>query len=163
MQWIVERCIGVGGCPPVGKQDLGDFINDETGIAIDQEIEKGGGVDKWIGPVEKRRKLCCAVAGIVDDEDCLKGCRRIGAWVVAWRDCRLGGRSPDCPTDSERDDYDCEVVFVERLDVVRGGTPGWYAAYRAGWIVILALPVLYLVLMWIEAGRSDTTTLGRLE
>ena len=66
-------------------------------------------------------------------------------------------------TSTRRDDYDCEVVFVEKLDVVRRGTPGWYAAYRAGWIAILALPVFYLFLMWIEAGRSDTTTLGRLE
>lgn len=66
-------------------------------------------------------------------------------------------------TSTRRDDNDCEVVFVEKLEVIRHGTPGWYAAYQLGWIATLTLPAFYLFLMWIEAGRSDTTTLGRLE
>ena len=65
-------------------------------------------------------------------------------------------------TSTSRDDNGCEVVFLQEIDVLRRGTPGWYRAYRLGWMAILALPVLYVLLMWIEAGQSDTTTLGRL-
>ena len=65
-------------------------------------------------------------------------------------------------TSTRRDDNDCEVVYLEELQVLRRGTPGWYALYRLGWITLLLLPVAYLVLMWIEAGGENTTTLGRL-
>ena len=65
-------------------------------------------------------------------------------------------------TSTTREDHDCEVVFLERISILRRGTPGWYAAYRIGWLAILALPLAYLGLMWLEAGSSDTTTLGRL-
>ena len=65
-------------------------------------------------------------------------------------------------TSTRRDDNDCEVVYLEEVQVLRRGTPGWYALYRLGWITLLLLPVAYLVLMWIEAGGEDTTTLGRL-
>lgn len=66
-------------------------------------------------------------------------------------------------TSTRRDDSDCEVVFVEDLEVLQRGTPVWYAAYRLGWMAIVALPLLYVTLMWIEAGRGDTSTLGRLD
>lgn len=65
-------------------------------------------------------------------------------------------------TSIRRDDTDCEVVFVQELDLISRGTPGWYAAYRLGWILIFALPIIYVFLIWLEAGSSDTTTLGRL-
>ena len=65
-------------------------------------------------------------------------------------------------TSTSREDNDCEVVFLQDIDVLRRGTPGWYTAYRFGWIAILVLPILYVFLMWLEAGKSDTTTLGRL-
>ena len=65
-------------------------------------------------------------------------------------------------TSTRRDDSDCEVLFLEEVDILRSGTPVWYAAYRLGWIALLGLPMAYLVLMWIEAGQPDTSTLGRL-
>ena len=65
-------------------------------------------------------------------------------------------------TSTRRDDTDCEVVFVQELDILERGTPGWYTAYRLGGIAIFALPLLYLFLIWLEAGSADTTTLGRL-
>lgn len=65
-------------------------------------------------------------------------------------------------TSTSREDNGCEVVFLEEIEVLQRGTPGWYAAYRAGWIALMALPALYVFLMWVEAGKSDTTTLGRL-
>ena len=65
-------------------------------------------------------------------------------------------------TSTSRQDNDCEVVFLERLSVLRRGTPIWYMAYRLGWTALLVLPVLYVGLMWLEAGSSDPTTLGRL-
>ena len=64
-------------------------------------------------------------------------------------------------TSTTRDDNDCEVLFLEGLSVLRRGTPGWYAMYRIGRIALVALPLIYLGLMWLEAGSSDTTTLGR--
>ena len=65
-------------------------------------------------------------------------------------------------TSTTREDDGCEVVFLQEIEVLRRGTPGWYRAYRLGWIAILLLPALYLFLIWIEAGKADTTTLGRL-
>jgi len=65
-------------------------------------------------------------------------------------------------TSTRRDDNDCEVLYLEEMDVLRRGTPGWYTAYRIGWIALLFLPVAYVALMWVEAGQEDTTTLGRL-
>ena len=65
-------------------------------------------------------------------------------------------------TSTTREDDGCEVVFLQEIEVLRRGTPGWYRAYRLGWLAILLLPVLYLFLIWVEAGKADTTTLGRL-
>ena len=65
-------------------------------------------------------------------------------------------------TSTTREDDGCEVVFLKEIEVLSRGTPGWYSAYRLGWIAILLIPVLYLFLIWIEAGKADTTTLGRL-
>ena len=60
-----------------------------------------------------------------------------------------------------RDDTLCEVVFVEHLEVLRQGTPGWYSVYRIGKGLIVTLPVLYLVVFWLESGRPDRQ-LGKL-
>lgn len=65
-------------------------------------------------------------------------------------------------TSTRRDDSDCEVVFVEELEVLRRGTPGWYAAYRAGWTLIVTLPIVYVGLLWVEAGSPETSRIGRL-
>jgi len=65
-------------------------------------------------------------------------------------------------TSTRRDDNDCEVLYLQEVEVLRQGTPGWYTLFRLGWITLLLLPVAYLTLMWIEAGQEDTTTLGRL-
>ena len=65
-------------------------------------------------------------------------------------------------TSTRRDDTGCEVVYLQEVEVLRRGTPGWYTVFRLGWITLLLLPVAYLVLMWVEAGQADTTSLGRL-
>jgi hypothetical protein len=75
-------------------------------------------------------------------------------WGTFWRE-----------TSTVRDDDDCEVVFVERLDVLRRGAPGWNRAYRASWVLLAALPVVYAGLMWLEAGpppaeRRDRPAVG---
>ncbi len=65
-------------------------------------------------------------------------------------------------TSTSRDDDDCEVVFLESLSILERGTPGWYAIYRLGWIAVCVLPVVWVGLMWLEAGSADPSTLGRL-
>jgi hypothetical protein len=55
-------------------------------------------------------------------------------WRGFWRESSL-----------VRSDDGCEVVYVEKLEVVRQGTPGWYAIFRAGWITLLVAPLLYLL------------------
>lgn len=65
-------------------------------------------------------------------------------------------------TSTSRTDSDCEVVFLEEIEILKRGTPGWYTAYRTGWLLILSVPVLYIFLMWLEAGNTDSSTLGRL-
>jgi hypothetical protein len=60
-----------------------------------------------------------------------------------------------------RTDTLCEVVFVEELEILQQGTPGWYAAFRIGKGLALAMPFLYLAVFWLESGRPDRQ-LGRL-
>jgi hypothetical protein len=50
-------------------------------------------------------------------------------------------------TSTVRADDGCEVIFVESIEVLRRGTPGWYRAFRAAGAVTLGLPALYLVLL----------------
>ncbi len=71
-------------------------------------------------------------------------------WESFWR------RSSTVRTDSG-----CEVIFVEDLEVLERGTPGWYKAYRLGKVLIVVLPILYLVVFWLESG-SSSSQLGRL-
>lgn len=65
-------------------------------------------------------------------------------------------------TSTTRKDSDCEVVFVEELEILRTGTPVWYLAYRFGWIVLLSIPVVFLATVWVEAGNPEKSRLGRL-
>jgi hypothetical protein len=71
-------------------------------------------------------------------------------WETFWR------RSSTVRTDTL-----CEVIFVEELEVLRKGTPGWYSAYRLGKGLIVTLPIVYLIVFWLESGRPDRQ-LGRL-
>ena len=71
-------------------------------------------------------------------------------WKAFWR------RSSRVRTDTL-----CEVVFVEELEILQRGTPGWYSAFRIGKGLIVALPVLYLIVFWLEAGSSNSR-LGQL-
>jgi hypothetical protein len=54
-----------------------------------------------------------------------------------------------------RTDSGCEVVYVEKLEVLRRGTPGWYAAFRAGWMTLLIVPVLFVVTLHLTVRRRD--------
>lgn len=62
-------------------------------------------------------------------------------WQSFWRE-----------TSTTRKDSDCEVMFVEEIEILRRGTPGWYASYRLGWIMLVAIPVLYVVVLWLESA-----------
>lgn len=65
-------------------------------------------------------------------------------------------------TSTNRKDSDCEVVFVEELEILRAGTPGWYLAYRLGWIVLLSIPLIFVATVWVEAGNPEKSRLGHL-
>ena len=43
----------------------------------------------------------------------------------------------------------CEVIFVDRLEILKRGTPVWYGAFTLGWWLIILLPVGKLgCLLW---------------
>ena len=64
-------------------------------------------------------------------------------------------------TSTVRNDSGCEVVFVESLEVVRRGTPGWYLLKRLGvWTAVLTAAA-WLGLFAYEATRG-TGSVGRL-
>jgi hypothetical protein len=60
-------------------------------------------------------------------------------WGERWRE-----------TSTVRNDQGCEVIFVEELEVVRRGAPGWHRVYRASWWAIAALPPLWILLLWLQ-------------
>lgn len=64
-------------------------------------------------------------------------------------------------TSTVRNDSGCEVVFVEQLDVLRDGTPGWYALWRLAWVVLFAVPVLWGIAFYVESGK-DSVKLGEI-
>jgi hypothetical protein len=74
-------------------------------------------------------------------------------WRDVWRE-----------TSTTRNDDHCEVVFVDRLDVLRQAAPRWHRLYRlCGWL-LAALPALYVLLLWLEVGpppRSPGAGVGR--
>ena len=65
-------------------------------------------------------------------------------------------------TSTRRDDMDCEVFFVERVEVLRRATPGWYAAGRLARLLLFALPLLWLFLYWLQIRRGDTVSVGQI-
>jgi hypothetical protein len=65
-------------------------------------------------------------------------------WREFWRE-----------TSTRRKDSDCEVVFVEQIEILRAGNPGWYLAHSASRAVLVCLPVIWLWLLWIDSGRSS--------
>lgn len=72
-------------------------------------------------------------------------------WQAFWR-----------RSSTTRKDNDCEVVFVEDLEILQAGTPGWYLAYRLGWITLILIPIVFLATIWVEAGNPEKSQLGRL-
>jgi hypothetical protein len=64
-------------------------------------------------------------------------------------------------TSTQRDDFDCEVVFVQQLEVLRPGTPGWYRVWRLALWLLALLPVAWVTVFIIE-GRRNPVSLGRL-
>jgi hypothetical protein len=64
-------------------------------------------------------------------------------------------------TSTRRDDSDCEVVYVQQLEVLRPGTPGWYRAWRLAWWLAALCAAGWITVYWIEAGRNPVG-LGRL-
>jgi hypothetical protein len=72
-------------------------------------------------------------------------------WRTFWR-----------KSSTTRKDNGCEVVFVEELEILQAGTPGWYLAYRFGWLTLVLIPVAFLATMWFEAGDPEKSQLGRL-
>ena len=61
-----------------------------------------------------------------------------------------------------RSDNQCEVVFLEELEVLRRATPGWYAAFAWGKRLLLLIPVLYVFVFWLEARNPATSRVGEL-
>ena len=59
-------------------------------------------------------------------------------------------------TSTVRDDDDCEVVFVEHFELVREAAPLWHGLRRVSLWSLVALPVLWVVLLWLSfpAGRG---------
>jgi hypothetical protein len=64
-------------------------------------------------------------------------------------------------TSTSRTDSDCEVVYVEELEILARGTPGWYTLWRLATVLLVAAPLVYLWLFWRESGK-DSVKLGEL-
>ena len=64
---------------------------------------------------------------------------QMGDWEDFWR-----------KTSTRRDDDDCEVVFVESFEVVRGAAPLWHRLHRASGWSLAALPVAWIALLWLS-------------
>lgn len=65
-------------------------------------------------------------------------------------------------TSTRRDDFDCEVLFVERIDVLHRATPGWYAAGRLARLLLVALPLLWILLYWLQIRSGDSVSVGQI-
>ncbi len=59
---------------------------------------------------------------------------------------------------TRKDSYNnaCEVVFVEDIEVIKRGTPFWYALYDLGWILVPIILVLKLIVFF-GAGKLSPT------
>ncbi len=56
-------------------------------------------------------------------------------------------------TRTDRGNGACEVVFVDAIDILQPGTPGWYTTYTMGWWSILLILVLKGCLLMRDALR----------
>jgi hypothetical protein len=65
-------------------------------------------------------------------------------------------------TSTVRNDAGCEVLFVREVDVLRQGTPFWYAAFEWGRRLLILLPLAYLIVFWLEARNPETSRVGEL-
>lgn len=63
-------------------------------------------------------------------------------------------------TSKVRTDTGCEVVFVEEVEVLQKGTPGWYLAFRIAWITLLTIPLAFLWTVWRAAHRPPAERFG---
>ncbi len=71
-------------------------------------------------------------------------------WRGSWR-----------KTSTRRDDSGCEVVFVEELEILARGTPLWYALYDVSKRLLWVVPVVWLIVFWLEA-RTPGSRVGEL-
>ncbi len=104
--------------------------------------------------ITDRPEIREAIAGVrIGDQIHLRGLLvdyQMDDWETFWRQ-----------TSQARNDSDCEVVFVESLEVLRRGTPGWYLTARLGWAAAILGAASWLVLFALEASRG-TGSVGRL-
>jgi hypothetical protein len=75
---------------------------------------------------------------------------QLADWGTFWR-----------RTSTERTDRDCEVVFVEELEILARGTPGWYLLWNVARVLLVLVPLAWLAAFWITSGR-DPVRLGEL-
>lgn len=59
-------------------------------------------------------------------------------------------------TSTVRTDSGCEIVFVRQLEILARGTPGWYRAYRIGWIGLIVVPLVSLVSLHLSVRGRPT-------
>lgn len=64
-------------------------------------------------------------------------------------------------TSTVRNDSGCEIVLVRELEILERGTPGWYLAYRIGWIGLLLTPILYLLTLHFSIRPGYPSGLAR--
>lgn len=104
--------------------------------------------------ITDRPEVRDAIAGVrVGDQIHLRGLLvdyQMDDWEGFWRQ-----------SSTVREDSGCEVVFVESLEILRRGTPAWYAAATAAGIGIIGGALAWLVLFALEAARG-TGSVGQL-
>ena len=49
----------------------------------------------------------------------------------------------------------CEVIYFDDLEVLEAGTPLWYLLYRLGMGLLVAVPLLFVHSLWLDAKRSE--------
>ncbi len=64
-------------------------------------------------------------------------------------------------TSTVRTDSGCEVIFLDRLDVLARNALSWHAAGRFAKFLLVLLPIAWLVVAIVDV-RSGKSTLGRL-
>ncbi|MCL4837550.1 MAG: hypothetical protein KJ058_06275 [Thermoanaerobaculia bacterium] len=96
-----------------------------------------------------------AIAGVrIGDQVRLRGLLvdyQMDDWEGFWR-----------RTSTRRDDGDCEVLFVESVEVLARATPGWYRLFGLARGLLVGLPLLWVALFALQAHRGESVQLGRL-